>query len=268
MRSGRMWRTVRSAALPVALAATALATTAVATTATAAPATAATQHPNAYYYSHWAFPAGAAGYLGLDQRAVVQRKAPSTFWAQAWTWTGSTDGGYVGLQTDGDRGDGSHGDTAIFSIWDAAGATGPHCLTFGGEGVGYSCRLAYSVEQNTVYTFRLRGRTDADGVRWTAWIHSGRSNSDSRIGTILVPAGTGPAANVQNFVEYFGDARPCDQVPESQVVWLSPVGIRPGGGTAASDYQAKPGDRGSCTGGAAVPLSPDPAAAVLVTLGG
>ena len=75
------------------------------------------QAQNAYQYVGWEFTG--TGFSSIDQDIRVTRKANATTWAQTWSWTDSDTGGYIGLQTAGERFDGTKGDTAIFSLWDA-----------------------------------------------------------------------------------------------------------------------------------------------------
>jgi hypothetical protein len=75
----------------------------------------------------------------------VPVKATASYWAANWNWTDASYGGYIGLQTNGNRADDSAGDTAIFSLWNANGG-GPGCIRFSGEGTGMSCRLAYPIK--------------------------------------------------------------------------------------------------------------------------
>ena len=138
----------------------------------------------------------------------VEQKAAATYWAQMWNWVGSSDGGYLGLQTSGSRFNGTSGDTAIFSLWNANAARGPSCGQFGGEGNGYSCRLAYSISTSPFYRYRVwRQNADAGGQWWGAWIQNLSTGTDTYIGSIRVAAGRSAMTNVQNFVEYFGTAK-------------------------------------------------------------
>ena len=108
-----------------------------------------------HLYSEWAFQGSGSGYWNVDQQMKVEQRAPATYWAMLWNWQGASHGGYLGLQTNGNRLDGTTGDTAIFSLWDANAASGPNCGTFGGEGSGYSCRLAYPIAANRYYRYRV-----------------------------------------------------------------------------------------------------------------
>jgi len=217
--------------------------------ATASPAHAA-QHQNAYLYSNWNFSGSTVGYWNVDQLMRVEQKASATYWAKLWTFRGASYGGYMGLQTDGSRGDGTTGETAIFSLWNANAASGPRCFTFGGEGVGYSCRLAYPFSLNTYYRLRVwRLNADTGGQWWGAWIQN-------------------TATGVRNFVEYFGPAMPCTSVPRSQAVWTQPAANSLGGGLYQYGSTYASANKGSCTDGSATPISLGWTSGVGVVLGG
>ena len=81
------------------------------------------------------------------------------FWAHQFQLVDG-EGGYLGLQTKGNRADGSLGKMAIFSIWDAveaegAGPGGFGCVRFGGEGTGWSCRIPYHWVAGHAYRLRV-----------------------------------------------------------------------------------------------------------------
>lgn len=231
----------------------------------------ADQAQNAYYYSHWKFAGAHSGYWNVDQQMRIERKARATYWAQVWNWVGSSDGGYLGLQTNGTRFNGTPGDTAIFSLWNANAASGPSCGQFDGEGNGYSCRRAYPISTSPYYRYRV-WRLDADsgGQWWGAWIQNLATGRDTYIGAIRVASARRTMTNVQNFVEYYGKAVPCNRVPVSKVVWTQPAANSQGGGyyQYGSSYQATPTDKGACTGGSATPVTLPATKGVRVILGG
>jgi hypothetical protein len=164
-----------------------------------------------------------------------------------------------------------HRETAIFSLWNASAANGPHCGTFDGEGNGWSCRLAYPFTTGTLYRYRVwRMSADAGGQWWGAWIQNTSTGVDTYVGSIRVAGSWTLMTNVQNFVEYFGTAVPsCSAVPKSRAVWTQPAANR---GSSAyqygSTYLATPGDRGACTGGSATPVDLGWTKGVRVVLGG
>src|SRR6266487_3337161 len=149
----------------------------------------AAQHQNANIYVFWNF-GGATGFWNIDQRVQITKKAPASYWAMTWWFTSTpNEGGYMGLQTDGTRFNGSQGDTAIFSLWNANAASGSNCDMFGGEGSGYSCRLAYTIDSQIDYRFRVwRLNADASGQWWGAWIQNMKTGVDTPIGSIRVAA--------------------------------------------------------------------------------
>lgn len=188
----------------------------------------AAQHLNGSAYVHWSFDGPGDDLWNVDQEIRVDRKAPSTYWALAFRYTGQTQGGYMGVQTKGSRFDGSHGDTAIFSLWgaDAARPAEGACAAFAPEGgTGMSCRMAFAIRTTTVYRLRLwRLERDGSGQWWGAWILSSRTGHDYHLGDLHVPNGVGTVGDVVNFAEYFGPARACDRVPVSQASFTNPAG--------------------------------------------
>jgi hypothetical protein len=227
------------------------------------------QAQNAYIYSLWNFQGSNTGYWNVDQQMKVTQRAPSTYWAMLWTWTGVSTGGYLGLQTNGQRFGGSTGDTAIFSLWNANAASGPHCGIFGGEGNGYSCRLAYKISKNTYYRYRLwRLTPDSGGQWWGAWIENMTTGVDTYIGSIRVDARYTLATGVANFVEYFGAAVPCNKVPVSKAIWTQPAANSQGGGVYQYGSKYSSMTKGACTGGSATPVNLGWTKGVKVILGG
>lgn len=252
------------------LAATASLAWAVSMAGAAEPAMAA-QHQNAYYYSHWSFTGASAGYWNVDQDVSIAAKAQATYWAQLWSWNNSSEGGYLGLQTNGSRFNGTTGDTAIFSLWNATGSRGGNCGTFAGEGTGKSCRLAYPFKTGRLYRLRMwRLDADATGQWWGAWIRDSVTGVDTYLGALSVDRSRNLMTNVQNFVEYFGSQTPCRAVPKSTATWTQPAANSRGNGTYqfGSRYYATSGDRGSCTGGSATPVNLGWTKGVRVVLGG
>ncbi|WP_146211077.1 DUF3472 domain-containing protein [Quadrisphaera granulorum] len=237
----------------------------------ASPAMAYQQHQNAYYYSHWSVNGADVGFWNTDQLVTVNSKAAYTFWAQMWTWTAAPDGGYVGLQTNGNRFNGTTGDTAIFSLWNATAASGPSCGTFGGEGSGMSCRLPYTITTGTAYRLRVwRLDADASGQWWGAWIKNQSTGKEVYVGSLRVAPQATAMTNVQNFVEYFGPAKACSAVPKSSATWTRPSFNSDGKGGYAQrgTYAAQPGDKGACTGGSAKATTVSGVNKVTVVLGG
>lgn len=241
---------------------------AMAAVAVPAPAYAA-QHQNANIYTHWNFSGASIGYWNVDQQMRVEAKATATYWSLFWRWTTSSDGGYMGLQTNGSRFDGSTGETAIFSLWNATAASGPSCRSFGGEGTGYSCRLAYTFSTNRFYRYRVWIlNKDSVGQWWGAWIQDTTTGVDTYIGSIRVAATRTRITGVMNFVEYFGTAVACGSVPRSQALWTQPAANHLGNGVYEYGSTFSGQTLGACTDGGTTSVDLGWTKAARVVLGG
>lgn len=225
------------------------------------------QQQNANLYVNWNTPT-VANYTSLDQQLQITQIPAATFWATVWNWSGSSSGGYIGLQTDGTRADGTVGDTVIFSIWNATAAIGS-CQPFAGEGSGYSCRLAYPFTTTKKYRLKLtKGSNTSNGQWWKASVVDTSTFKESVIGSLLAPINNTDFQLPRNFSEYFGAAVPsCADVPVSIANW-SPARILPTGAyfTVTPRYQSF--TRGSCTGGSATPMTISYQPVAQVKLGG
>ncbi|HEU0132909.1 MAG TPA: DUF3472 domain-containing protein [Mycobacteriales bacterium] len=189
------------------------------------------QQQNAKVGVNWSFGPVGLAMTNLDQELVVDDKAPQTFWANSFTWTTGGGGGYLGLQIDGERFDGTVGETAIFSIRNATASSGVNCGHFTGEGNGLSCRLPYPFESG-FRRYRLRlTRQDVDIATgeywWTASVGSTfpSDTGEQVIGSLRAPLGRSAVGSMSNFVEYFGPAVASpDLVPMSVAQLLQPTG--------------------------------------------
>jgi hypothetical protein len=214
---------------------------------------AAQQHQDANIYAFWDFH-GASGFWNVDQHLLVSRKAAASYWAKYWTWTQSSDGGYIGLQTDGNRFDGTVGDTAIFSLWNSNGSSGPACGIFGGEGVGHSCRVAYPIQTGRYYRLRVwRLNADSLGQWWGGWIKDEATGVETYIGSIRVAHAHTLMQPPMNFAEYFGPSVACSRVPLSVVYWTQPAANHLGGGVYEHGSTYSDSARGACTRGGVQP---------------
>jgi hypothetical protein len=225
------------------------------------------QHLNANIYTYWRFTG--SGFYNIDQIMWPGSRASDTYWALYWIWSDSGYG-YLGLQTNGSRFDGTSGDTAIFSLWNANSASGPHCGQFGGEGAGYSCRLAYAISTDgRQYRLRVwRLNADTGGQWWGAWVQDSATGVDTYLGQIRVTASHTTIASASNFVEYFGSPVGCDSVPRSTANWTQPAANSNGSG-GYQFYSAYAGwDKGSCTGGSMTPVNYSWTQGALAVLGG
>lgn len=247
----------------------ALLLTAGALAGTPGAAQAAPQHQNANMYAHWDF-RGASGFWNVDQQVRVSRKAHHTYWAMNFDFAGTPgEGGYTGLQTDGRRFDGTTGDTAIFSLWNATATRGPNCGTFGGEGTGLSCRIPYGFGTSTYYRYRVwRLNADARGQWWGAWIQNTRTGKDTLIGQIRVARGKRLMNPPMNFTEYWGDARSCNGVPVSTAYFTQPAANSRGHNTYEHYSRYASAERATCTGGTATLVRVGTTRAAKITMGG
>ena len=151
------------------------------------------------------------------------------FWAHQFRMIGG-EGGYIGLQTKGDRADGGTGKIAIFSIWDAEEAEGVGAMRFGGEGTGWSCRIPYPWEAGRPYGLKV---FTPGGGWWGAKVRDEATGEVTEIGGIRVP---GHWRNLDSWsvmwTEYYGPAlNTCADLPYSSVIFGTPT---------ADDGEVKP----------------------------
>jgi hypothetical protein len=221
-------------------------------------------HLRGAHYVDWSYSAG--NLWNLDQTVSFLLNPRNTYWSLHWGWTdvSQSSGGYVGLQTDGNRFDDTIGDTAIFSLWDANGHRGS-CGRFGGEGVGLSCRIPYPMRaDNSGYRLRVwQMEADAEGQWWGAWVRN-PNGTEVHIGDLRVPATATHIAFANNFSEYFGPRVTCDKVPVAVVSWANPTG-----NDGAVSSTMRESTKASCTGGSArLTTLADGTPAVQARLGG
>jgi hypothetical protein len=185
-------------------------------------------------YSEWWWPEPPEPHGNLRSYSVLEHvlvpevdPGPGSlyFWAHQFRTVGG-EGGYIGLQTKGNRADGSLGKMAIFSFWDTLGAEGPGVVRFGGEGVGWSCRIPYFWEAGRAYRLRVE-LVDVDGREawWAASVADVDRGEDSQeFGRICAPAGWGGLGTWSvMWTEYYGPplAR-CSDLAYSRVVFSTP----------------------------------------------
>ncbi len=219
------------------------------------------QHQNANAYQDWT--TAGNSFTRLVQDVTFAKKAQATYASilfpqlvQRDSATGATTtynyGGYMGLQTNGGRVDGSIGDTVIFSWWDKSAttadrsvATSGTCKRFGGEGDGVSCRLAYPIVQGRTYRFRVERVLDKE---WAAFVTDTVTGIESKIGQIRI-MDAGELVRTSNFLEYFGPAQPtCNDVPSSMALFSSPL-VTTAAGVLSGAVSGAP--VGACAGSAA-----------------
>lgn len=144
------------------------------------------------------------------------------FWAHQF-WFEGGDGGYIGIQTNGYI-SGPVGNMLIFSIWDAENGfagDGATCLAFGGEGVGWSCRLPLDWVEDHKYHLRVSSEGNS---WWGAQVKDLVTNDEYYIGRIKVPSEWGMLSGGSlNFTEYYGSIPTCADIDYSIVTFDHPV---------------------------------------------
>jgi hypothetical protein len=156
--------------------------------------------------------------------------SPYTYWEAGWHWDNVPDGGYGGIQSKGNLADGRVSDLAIFSIWNGLGAIpgeGAGCTPFGGEGIGYSCRIPITLVAGNKYEISF-GVDSARGPQWwTATISDLAKGTKNVIGSIETNSLIAKASNWNNFIEYWGQAVPCDAVGPASAKFHVPTSSNP-----------------------------------------
>ncbi len=191
-------------------------------------------------YTEWRWPPSTsfartlqAGYKSFEHSLTPELDpGPDStyFWAHQFRLIGG-EGGYLGLQTKGDRADGA-GKIAIFSIWNAEEAEGPNAVRFGGEGTGWSCRIPYQWQAGRTYDLRV---WTPGGGWWAAAVRDRATGDVHEIGAIRVP---GHWRNLDSWsvmwTEYYGPPlRSCSDLAHSSVIFGTPTAdggeVRPAG---------------------------------------
>jgi len=190
----------------------------------------------------------------FDQVMTVRKKTASSYWSLYYEMTGApsdsgTEAGYMGLQTDATRPDGSKGEMAIFSVWNADDSRNQDgtCINFSGEGEGLSCRAAMAVDVSASYRYRVeRLESDSTGQWWGAWIENLSTGDEVYLGDLHNASTQLSPDRLINFSEYWGTSVPCDEVPTSEVVWGIPQ-ANPSGDDYAYQAEYDTVYNGECT---------------------
>jgi hypothetical protein len=183
-------------------------------------------------YTHYAFDPGVTGFDAVDFGITVQTDPgyrANVFWSHQFDLVGGQ-GGYTGMQSNG-------GDkrTFLFSLWDAteakAGSAGSYCVSFGGEGVGRSCRLKHDWQAGHTYRFHLA----FEGDRWLGVTVTDATTGQSfKLGSIRAKADSIAPKGMVDWTEYFEWNSPladCNTQPYSSARFDLPRGD--GGRTVA-----------------------------------
>ncbi len=127
--------------------------------------------------------------------------------------------GYTGLQTIG------NGKQVIFSIWNALTAQGVKCAAFGGEGIGYNCKLSYNFSTGHTYRFRVwRLTSDNTGDWWGAWVLDVANKVETTIGFIKSPPNSGLITTSYLFDEYFTSVPSCASMAYAKISFSNLTG--------------------------------------------
>ena len=157
--------------------------------------------------------------------------SPNMYWEAGWHWDNVSDGGYGGIQSRGTLADGTISDLAIFSIWNGLGGipgTGAGCTPFGGEGIGYSCRIPIKLVAGNKYEISFGVDTARGPQWWKATISDLTMGTKNVIGSIETNSLVAKASNWNNFIEYWGQAVPCDAVGAASAKFYVPTSDNPG----------------------------------------
>ncbi|MFC5740828.1 RICIN domain-containing protein [Dyella tabacisoli] len=155
----------------------------------------------------------------------------NVYWSNQFSLVGTSSGGYTGMQSNG----GSKR-MFLFSIWDATqskpGSAGSYCVSFGGEGVGQSCRMAHEWQQGHTYRFHVA----YEGNQWLGvTVTDLTTNGSFKLGSIRTAANGISPNGMVNWTEYFewssADSN-CFNQPYSSAEFHLPVGN--GGSAVAS----------------------------------
>ncbi|WP_363800280.1 ricin-type beta-trefoil lectin domain protein [Lysobacter firmicutimachus] len=185
-------------------------------------------------YTHYAFDPSITGLNSVDFGITVETDPgyrANVYWSNQFSFVGTPSGGYTGMQSNG-----GNARMFLFSVWDATeakpGSTGSYCLSFGGEGVGKSCRMAYEWTAGHTYRFRVAN----EGNRWFGVTVTDLTTGGSfKLGSIRAASDQISPKGMINWTEYFEwnwSTSNCYNQPYSDAEFLLPIGN--GGTTVAS----------------------------------
>lgn len=184
-------------------------------------------------YSNWNWRPPADGFTEMEHGLKIERVTPNApfFWSHQFKIKGG-DGGYIGLQSNGSRVNGTTGKTAVFSMFGTAisGTAGSCVLQANGfDGYstsGTSCRVPYEWVAGRKYTLRIKMvSSDSSGKWWQAWIKDTFTNVETSVAKIKTPSTwKGISDWTVMWTEYFGyPLSTCDSLPHSKVTFYMPI---------------------------------------------
>lgn len=186
-------------------------------------------------YTNWFWNPPSEGFNTVEHGLTVEAVTPDApfFWSHQFKLING-DGGYIGLQSNGSRVDGTRGKTVVFSIFNAGieGSPANHCKVeqkgfdgYAGSS-GTSCRIAYDWQTNHKYNLRVAIYSrESTGNWWIASVEDTTTGEKTWIAKIKVPAtwkGLGSWSSM--WTEFFG-VKPatCELLPYSRVRFYAPV---------------------------------------------
>ena len=167
----------------------------------------------------WSWPGTGTGYWNVDQALRLEQKGGSVRWANHWSWTDEPDlpGGWLGIETDIDRIDGSHGDTAVFLLSNASAAvpgTGATCAAVGPESADQRCELPVELDAQTFYRLRIWVLApDEVSRRWGGWFIEHETGEESQIAAIHVGLSHDGIRMPHDRIELLGEDADCSLAP-------------------------------------------------------
>lgn len=176
-------------------------------------------------YTHYAFDPGVAGLNAVDFGTTVQTDPgyrANVFWSHQFSLS-KAQGGYTGMQSNG-----GEKRMFLFSLWNATeakpGTPGSYCLSFGGEGVGKSCRMAHEWQAGHAYRFHLA----FEGDHWLGVTVTDMTTRQSfKLGSIRAQTDTISPKGMVDWTEYFEWNSPladCNTQPYASALFDLPSG--------------------------------------------
>ena len=184
-------------------------------------------------YADWTWPSTSSGFTEFEHGLTINQVTPNApfFWSHQFRMVGG-DGGYIGLQSNGNRVNGTSGKTAVFSVFGSAlsGTTGSCVLEskgFDGYNTsGTSCRVPFDWQAGREYKLKVKKiSTDSTGHWWQGSIKDTFTGTETVIAKIKIPrTWTGLGTWSVMWTEYFG-AQPssCSALPYSNVTFSAPT---------------------------------------------
>lgn len=182
-------------------------------------------------YTDWHWPVPPPGGSDHFAHTLTIENYPENntgyFWAHQFGFLGG-DGGYIGLQTQGPRPDGTTGKVAIFSIWKAvSGESDGIARPFSGEGEGYQTIIPYEWAPGRRYNLNIMYiDTTNTQHRWAAWVYDEAADKSTLIGLIGVPLNWNKLSNfsIMWTERYSGpQINKCDDVGYARASFTDPV---------------------------------------------